>query len=511
MRGFTAQEIMAEPVQYALTEEAAGSLIALIHQRVLDFQTGRVPGNKFYTDVIEQPCKDGSTVWTEIVTNYYTNPDSGHVEVRGVTRDIRERREVEFKRQEALEAQRASEIQYHSLFENMLNGYSYCQMLFEDSVPVDFIYLDVNKSFRSLTGLDQVIGKRVTEVIPGIRESDPHIFEIYGRVAISGLPESIELYIAALHNWYSVSIYSPQKEYFVAMFNVITPRKNVEKDLLNAQAELQRQLATSDKSRLVLLSMVEDRRRAEEQVHRLNLELEKRVQLRTAQLEMVNNELEAFSYSVSHDLRAPLRAMDGFSEALLADYPDQLDAQGKHYLRRIREASQRMGQLITDLLKLSRITRTQLNRQKVNLSDIAVQITEELQTNEPSRKVEFEITPELIVDGDAPLLRIVLENLLSNAFKFSSKQTYAKITLGVAEIEGERVIFVRDNGAGFDMAYITKLFSPFQRLHAADEYPGTGIGLVTVQRIVTRHGGRIWPEAELGHGATFYFTLGGAE
>ena len=258
-----------------------------------------------------------------------------------------------------------------------------------------------------------------------------------------------------------------------------------------------------------LVRDITDRKRAEEEIYRLNDSLEMKVRERTVQLESANKELEAFAYSVSHDLRAPLRAMDGFSSALLKDYPDRLDEKGRHYLERIQEASRRMGQLINDLLSLSRVTRTEFIRQEVNLSALANEIADTLTAQVPQRIVKFDISPDLIVQGDAHMLKIVLENLLNNAFKFTGQREQAHIQVGVIEQAGERVYFVRDNGVGFDMNYIGKLFAPFQRLHSMQEFPGTGIGLVSVQRIIHRHGGRIWPEAVLGQGATFYFTLGG--
>jgi PAS domain S-box-containing protein len=225
------------------------------------------------------------------------------------------------------------------------------------------------------------------------------------------------------------------------------------------------------------------------------------------ELEQANKELEAFSYSVSHDLRAPLRSIDGFSQALLEDYEDKLEAQGKDYLRRVRAASQRMSQLIDDLLSLSRITRAEMRYEKVNLSVLAESIAAELQETQPERQVKFVIEEDITAYGDSHLLRVVLENLLSNAWKFTSKHPRAKIEFGATQHEDKPVYFVRDDGAGFDMAYIDKLFVPFQRLHAETEFPGTGIGLATVQRIVRRHGGSVGAEGEVEKGATFYFTL----
>lgn len=253
-------------------------------------------------------------------------------------------------------------------------------------------------------------------------------------------------------------------------------------------------------------AMVVSLNNAHQELRTLNGELEQRITERTAQLLTVNKELEAFSYSVSHDLRAPLRGIDGFSQALLEDYADKLDENGKDMLGRIRVASQRMAQLIDDLLNLSRITRHEMRTEPVDLSLLARDIANGLQKTYPSRQVACKITEGLIASGDPRLLRIILENLLNNAWKFTSKSGSAEIEFG-ADNNQEPVYFVRDNGVGFDMAYIDKLFGPFQRLHAVTEFEGTGIGLATVQRIIHRHGGRIWAHATPGKGATFYFTL----
>lgn len=225
------------------------------------------------------------------------------------------------------------------------------------------------------------------------------------------------------------------------------------------------------------------------------------------ELELANKELEAFSYSVSHDLRAPLRSIDGFSQALLEDYEDKLDEEGRDYLRRVRAASQRMAQLIDDLLNLSRVSRAELRFEEVNLSALAEGIVAELRNAEPERQVEFVVAQDVTAYGDPHLLEVVLENLLRNAWKFTSKHASARIEFGVTEGDGDSAYFVRDNGAGFDMSYAGKLFTPFQRLHAEAEFPGTGIGLATAQRVVHRHGGRVWAEGEVEKGATFYFTL----
>jgi PAS domain S-box-containing protein len=252
---------------------------------------------------------------------------------------------------------------------------------------------------------------------------------------------------------------------------------------------------------------ITDRKRAEEQVRQLNAELEQRVRERTAELETTVTELDAFAYSVSHDLRAPLRSVHGFSQVLLEDYGDALDADGRKYLERIQANADRMGQLIDDLLRLSRATRAGLNRTTVNISELAGQIIGELRSAEPHRQVEAVITGPLVTTGDSHLIRVALDNLLGNAWKFTGKREHAVVEVGAVRQDGQQAVFVRDNGAGFDMRYAARLFDPLQRLHAAADFEGNGIGLAIVHRIISRHGGRIWAESEPGKGATFFFTF----
>jgi light-regulated signal transduction histidine kinase (bacteriophytochrome) len=285
---------------------------------------------------------------------------------------------------------------------------------------------------------------------------------------------------------------------------------NLRQSLAEAQQTIramQEELAETNRGLLALTLELEQR--VDERTRDLRIahaELQKtnsEVLQATLELQAANRELEAFAYSVSHDLRAPLRSIDGFSKALIEDYGDKLDSQAHEYLNRVRASTQHMGRLIDDLLKLSRITRSELVRETVDLSGLARAIAGDLARSDPERIVRVAIADDLVANGDRRLLRVLLENLLNNAWKFTKKKNLAEIEFA----EHNQVYFVRDNGAGFDMTYAGKLFGAFQRLHSAADYPGTGIGLATVKRIVDRHGGRIWAESAVDQGATFFFTL----
>jgi signal transduction histidine kinase len=280
---------------------------------------------------------------------------------------------------------------------------------------------------------------------------------------------------------------------FNSMLDVVERRTS---DLEAANAELGRE--------------VEARAAAQGEILRLNAELEETVRRRTEQLTVAVQELESFCYSVSHDLRAPLRAIHGFSQALAGDFSEALPEQAHRFLSRIMASAARMEQLIEDLLNLSKVHRSDLSRQRVDVSQLVREVAASVRAAEPARTVEIEIWNDLEAFADARLLRTALENLLGNAWKFTSKAKHARIEIGSMSADEKKVFYVRDNGAGFDMRYASKLFGVFQRLHRMDEFPGTGIGLATVARIVARHGGRIWAEGRVGQGAAFYFTLGDA-
>jgi signal transduction histidine kinase len=287
-------------------------------------------------------------------------------------------------------------------------------------------------------------------------------------------------------------------------------------NVLDDSAGERARLAETQRAVLNILDDVDNEKKKTEQVNvELRNEIAERVRVEEAlrrakaAAEAASEELEAFSYSVAHDLRAPLRSIDGFSQALLEDCLERLDAEGQRYLQHVRAAAQHMGELIDDLLNLSRVTRAELRRERVNLSELARAVLGRLREAQPGRAVEFVVQDGLVAQADPRLLDVVLVNLLGNAWKFTGKRASARIEFAAEGADSPRVFFVRDNGAGFNAAYAGKLFGVFQRLHRAQDFEGTGIGLATVQRIVRRHGGRVWAEGEVDRGATFYFTLEG--
>jgi len=621
---------------------------------------------------------------------------------------------------------KTTEEEYRTLFESMLNGFAYCHMLYDGDDPVDFLYLKVNAAFETLTGLKNVTGKNVSDVIPGIRQADPGLFEIYSRVALTGQHEKFETYVNSLKDWYLITVYSPKKEYFVTIFDVITEQKRAEQELQKISTDLQlifknminafvlwesvfdengryvsmrfgefnnayakiaqlkyedvqgkdvfevwpeteqswvdvygkvaitgipctfdmyheptkgwyhcnayrpseskeqvcvifeditmrreaeealkeneqkfRNLfenspvgksmtgidgtinvnrafcsivgysekelqeikwmdvthpddisLTKDAMQLLLdgkqmvarfekrfihkdgkvvwtdmssylqrdkdglpqyfittIIDISERKKVEEEVEKLHEELEQRVVLRTAQLEEANKELEAFSYSVSHDLRAPLRHISGFSEILASDYKNGLPEKAIHYIDTINKAAKTMGTLIDDLLQFSRTGRAEMKQSIFEMDELFAEAKQQISSVLPQNEIQWNIAPMPVLKGDYNLLRQVWVNLLSNALKYSRGKSPQIIKIGYTEEQTEFVFNVNDNGIGFDMEYAHKLFGVFQRLHSSSQFEGTGIGLANVRRIISRHGGRTWAEAIPNQGATFYFTI----
>jgi PAS domain S-box-containing protein len=406
------------------------------------------------------------------------------------------------------ESIRASEAKYRSLFENMINGFAYHRIVTDErGTPVDYVFLEINEAFERLTGLkrEAIVGKGVREVLPGIENDPADWIGTYGKVALTGQEIHFDQQAAPLGKWFSVSAYSPTTGCFVAIFEDITARKS-----------------------------------AEEEIAQLNSALKQNV----LRLEAANQELESFAYSVSHDLRAPLRAIDGFSHAIEEEFGEKLGDAGKDKIRRVRAGVGNMGRLINALLNLSRLSRCELNCESFDLSELVRNKAEDLMRMDPGRSVEFVTAPGITAHGDPLMIGTAVENLLGNAWKFTAKTSHAKIEFGACSHFGFQisdfgvknrkqenenrnsivpesdaahsafrnpqsamVYFVRDNGAGFDMTFASKLFSPFQRLHSSQEFPGMGIGLASAARIVNRHGGKIWAEGVVEKGATFFFML----
>jgi PAS domain S-box-containing protein len=387
---------------------------------------------------------------------------NGQTILTAILRDVSERKRSE-------ETLRTSEARYRHTLDSMLEG---CQII--DS-EWRYVYINAAAERHNRRPNEELLGKVMTDVWPGIENTEVYSAEM--RCMNEKIPQYMEnefIFPDGSSGWFEIGIQPLTEGIFI------------------------------------LSSDITDRKLAEMDIRRLNADLEQMVEERTTELRAVNKELEAFSYSVSHDLRAPLRSIDGFSQALLEDYADRLDDQARDYLNRVRGATQRMGLLIDDMLTLSRVTRAEMRRGTVDLSALAGDVLGELQKSEPGRKVEWRIEPGLAAEGDNQLLRVALLNLLGNAWKYTSYQPLPRIEFGaVRNANGTHEFFVRDNGAGFDMRYAGKLFGAFQRLHTVSEFPGTGIGLATVQRIINRHGGQVRAKGVSGQGATFFFTLPG--
>jgi len=423
--------------------------------------------------------KNGNIVWADVSTVLLRDKDNVPLFFVTSTLDITKRINDETEmlemgdlRRQANEALKASEYRFRELFENMSNGVSVYEPT-EDGK--DFIIRDINHAGEVITKAnhDEIIGRKVTEVFPDINEQG--LLDVFIETNLTGIPKRCDTYSYennVLKYWLDNYVLKLDSGELIALYNDVTEMK-----------------------------------RADEALKKVNEELEQRVVERTKDLEAANKELEAFSYSVSHDLRSPLRGILGWSQALNEDYRDKLDGQANQYLDRIIHETQRMGHLIEALLKLSQISKQEIRPELVDLSAVAATIIERLREENPNRLVETLVQTHLTTQGDSKLLEIVLTNLINNAWKFTSKQASAKIEFGKTIRDGKHIFFVSDNGAGFDMSFATNLFGAFQRMHKETDFPGTGVGLATVQRIIKRHGGNIWVETKPGCGATFYFTL----
>ncbi|MGY5865374.1 MAG: PAS domain S-box protein [Candidatus Thorarchaeota archaeon] len=369
------------------------------------------------------------------------------------------------------EALKESEQKFRRVFESIPVS-MYLVRIEEDE---DFTLVNANPAADTMFNLDhsEYIGKKMSEINMPYRADE--IPDRFKEVAKTGVP------------WIFDHVVYHEDEIGLAM-----------------QVQVFRTSANTVVSSFLDIT---ERMVQEKEIKRLNESLARRIEERTAELAAANKELASFAYSVSHDLRAPLRTVDGFSQALLEDYSDSLDDTGKDFLNRVRSAATHMGSLIEDFLELSRVTRAEMVRDQIDLSEIAQEIIAGLKEVESEREVEISISESIPARCDRRLMKLVVQNLMDNAWKFTSKTTDARIEFGKTEIDGESVFFVKDNGAGFNMEYSDKLFAPFQRLHPSDEFEGSGIGLATVQRIISRHGGRVWAESETGEGSTFYFTI----
>lgn len=403
--------------------------------------------------------RNGNRREVEFISNVYE--EGGRQVIQCNIRDITERRQAEVVRERLAAIVKSTD---DAIISTELGG----------------IITSWNSAAEKMFGYreHEILGKPISKLIPRDRDNEERkILEMILRGE-------------TLNHFETVRIGKNRKAIDVSV--TISPIKNDDGKIIGASK---------------IARNISELKRAVKEVRQLNAQLEQRVADRTAQLQAVNDELESFSYSVSHDLRAPLRHINGFSGALLEDYSDKLDETGKGYLKQVREASQEMAELIDDLLQLARVTRTEIIPETVDLTKMANSIIEDIRNADANRSVTVKISEGLTTLGDKHLLHILLTNLIGNAWKFSSKNANAQITFGQEQVDGKTVFFVCDNGAGFDMAFSDKLFGAFQRLHGTDEFEGTGIGLATVQRIINRHGGHVWAEGAVNVGATFYFTF----
>ncbi len=461
IKGFTPEEATAKNLEQTLTPDSAQKAVKFFCRELEIEKQSKEGGSKGFQVELEEYCKDGSIIWMENSVSFIRDSSREPIGVIAISRDITERK----RQQEIIEKeQKEKSIILENLAEQVTFKDTDLRIIWANNASRDY-YRKKNEEF---------IGHKCHEVWYGNNRVCDNCQAIkaveQGRVCQG-------------------EVRSPDGEYWQ---ETASPVFDDDGNIIGV-------IGTS--------LNITDLKLAEQELKKLNEELERRVRERTSELEQANRELSAFTYSVSHDLRAPLRRIEGFSQALLEDYGDQLEGEVKGYIERIMAASTRMSELINDMLKLSRVTRQEINVDQVDLSSmVEARISFQREEN-PDRMVDVRIEPGLTARGDAALLRIALDNLIDNAWKFTNNKENAKIEFGKTSDNSETVFYIRDNGVGFDMVHSDKIFDPFQRVHGGEVYPGTGIGLSIVQRIIERHGGRIWVEAEEEKGTVFYFTL----
>ena len=472
--GYSEQEIVGQHFSKFYSEEAIQRDHPAYELRVASAQ-GR------YEEEGWRVRKDGTRIWANVVITALRNEKGDLVGYTKVTRDMTDQRKAE-------EAIRKSEEQYRLLVEGV-RDYAIYMLDSEGKISSWNAGAERIKGYRG----EEVLGKPVS------------LF--FSKDDIErGKPEQ-ELVVARTVGRFEGEGWRFRKDGSKFWANVVLTALNDAQGNLVGYSKVTRDISERKQVEIQLQMTLENLQKREERYRTLSQQLEKIVTERTAQLEDATKEMESFTYSVSHDLRAPLRAIDGFSRVIMTRYTDLLDEEGKGYLQCIRESSQQMAELIDGLLELSRLSRADIRQEQVDLSGIAKDLAAKLREGDSTRQVDFRIEEGLTVTGDSRLLRTVLQNLFENAWKFSGQREKAVIEFYRVWHEGVPAYVVKDNGAGFDPAFAGKLFGPFQRLHTQDEFPGIGIGLATVERILQRHGGKIWADSAPEQGATFYFSL----